>query len=252
MVAGQLPHHGVEVAGGGEGRAAAGDLELGDAGQRAQPLQPGRVAAARPRSAAAPCRAGRRSARPRSAGRRGRSRPGRRPAATSSSSCEERKTAQPRSRSSATRARNSSCISGSRPPVGSSRISSSGRWKVARIRPTFCRLPRESWPSGRSRSARKRSASSSARPMPSTPRSRAEQPHRLAPRASRGRSRSRRAGCRAGRGSRRCRGGCRARRAARCPSVGWIRSSRVRIVVVLPAPLGPRKPNTSPGSHREA
>ena len=32
------------------------------------------------------------------------------------------------------------------------------------------------------------------------------------------------------------------------PLVGWSRSSRVRIVVVLPAPLGPRKPKTSPGS----
>ena len=32
------------------------------------------------------------------------------------------------------------------------------------------------------------------------------------------------------------------------PRVGWSRSSRVRIVVVLPAPLGPRKPKTSPAS----
>ena len=32
------------------------------------------------------------------------------------------------------------------------------------------------------------------------------------------------------------------------PLVGCSRSSSVRIVVVLPAPLGPRKPNTSPGS----
>src|SRR6476469_6683038 len=30
------------------------------------------------------------------------------------------------------------------------------------------------------------------------------------------------------------------------PDVGRMRSSRVRIVVVLPAPLGPRKPKTSP------
>ena len=33
-----------------------------------------------------------------------------------------------------------------------------------------------------------------------------------------------------------------------CPLVGRIRSSRRRIVVVLPAPFGPRKPTTSPGS----
>src|SRR5664279_4104501 len=32
------------------------------------------------------------------------------------------------------------------------------------------------------------------------------------------------------------------------PEVGRIRSRRVRIAVVLPAPLGPRKPNTSPCS----
>ncbi len=30
------------------------------------------------------------------------------------------------------------------------------------------------------------------------------------------------------------------------PEVGRIRSSSVRIVVVLPAPFGPRKPKTSP------
>ena len=83
---------------------------------------------------------------------------------TSSSSCEERKTVVPRSRSSPTSARNSSCMSGSRPPVGSSRISSSGSWKKAWIRPIFWRLPRESSPSGRSRSAWKRSASCGARP----------------------------------------------------------------------------------------
>jgi hypothetical protein len=31
------------------------------------------------------------------------------------------------------------------------------------------------------------------------------------------------------------------------PDVGRMWSSRVRIVVVLPAPFGPRKPNASPG-----
>ena len=31
------------------------------------------------------------------------------------------------------------------------------------------------------------------------------------------------------------------------PEVGWIRSSSVRIVVVFPAPFGPRNPKTSPG-----
>ena len=37
-----------------------------------------------------------------------------------------------------------------------------------------------------------------------------------------------------------------------CPLVGRIRSSRMRIVVDLPAPLGPRKPYTSPGSTRRS
>ena len=32
------------------------------------------------------------------------------------------------------------------------------------------------------------------------------------------------------------------------PLVGWSRSSRMRMVVVLPAPLGPRNPKTSPAS----
>src|SRR6185503_21058981 len=32
------------------------------------------------------------------------------------------------------------------------------------------------------------------------------------------------------------------------PPLGWIRPSAIRIVVVLPAPFGPRKPNSSPRS----
>ena len=58
--------------------------------------------------------------------------------------------------------------------------------------------------------------------------------------------RTRPAGCRGGRGSRRLsRRLSRPKTRAR-PRVGCSRSSSVRIVVVLPAPLGPRKPNTSP------
>ena len=67
-------------------------------------------------------------------------------------------------------------------------------------------------------------------------------------RSSAGTARTRRADTRSGRGSRRCRGGCRARVRGRCPAVGRCRSSSSRIVVVLPAPLGPRNPNTCPGS----
>src|SRR3972149_10336765 len=36
-------------------------------------------------------------------------------------------------------------------------------------------------------------------------------------------------------------------RTSALPEVGRIRSSRVRVVVVFPAPLGPRNPNTAPG-----
>jgi hypothetical protein len=35
------------------------------------------------------------------------------------------------------------------------------------------------------------------------------------------------------------------------PSVASISVARMRIVVVLPAPFGPRNPNTSPGRHAE-
>ena len=88
---------------------------------------------------------------------------------TSARLCEERKTVLPASRSSPASSRNVSCISGSSPLVGSSRISSSGSWNIAWIRPIFCRFPRESSPSGRSRSASKRSASCSARPRSAHP-----------------------------------------------------------------------------------
>ena len=44
----------------------------------------------------------------------------------------------------------------------------------------------------------------------------------------------------------------RGRRRARCPTVGVASVQSMLIVVVLPAPLGPRKPKTSPGGDLEA
>ena len=143
--------------------------------------------------------------------------------------------------------RNSSCMSGSRPLVGSSSTSSSGSWNAAWTRPIFCRLPRESSPSGRSRSAWKRSASSRRPAEIAHAAQVGEIAHQLAAGQLAGRRRSRRAGCRAARGSRRRRAGCRARTRGR-PLVGCSSPSSVRIVVVLPAPLGPRNPKTSPAS----
>ena len=159
---------------------------------------------------------------------------------------------RPRSRALAPRrtsARNSSCISGSSPLVGSSRISSSGSWKNARIRPTFWRLPRESCPSGRSRSARKRYAPAPRRDRPRRlPRSRASSETASRPVAMLPVAEVARQVARAGRGSRRCRAGCRGRRCGRCRRSGAAGRAACGSSSSCPAPLGPRKPNTSPSS----
>ena len=166
---------------------------------------------------------------------------------TSSSSCEERNTVAPRSRSSATTVRNSSCISGSNPLVGSSRITSSGWWKSAWISPIFWRFPRESSRSGRDRSASKRSASACALPRPSIPRSAANSRSSSRPvmpssyEKSPGRLPTR---ARIARLSRRLS----SPNSRALPLVGCRRSRSVRIVVVFPAPLGPRKPKISPAA----
>ena len=81
---------------------------------------------------------------------------------TSSSSCEERNTVRPSATVSRTSRSNSFCISGSRPEVGSSRMSSSGRCMNASTRPIFWRLPLDSSFAGRSRTTSNRSTSSSA------------------------------------------------------------------------------------------
>ena len=57
--------------------------------------------------------------------------------------CDERKIVRPSSRASRTSPKNVCWTSGSRPDVGSSRISRSGRCCRATTRPTFCLLPFE-------------------------------------------------------------------------------------------------------------
>ena len=154
---------------------------------------------------------------------------------------------RPSSATSRIIAQNSCCTSGSRLAFGSSRMTSSGRCMNAAMRPTFCRLPVESSPTRLSRSALSRSASSAAK---------AQAASVSAPRRSRLRN---------WRVSRPVMAGQRARSAGRYPSFprtltsrgGWPstnarpalgRSSpmSVRMRVDFPAPLGPRKPNTSP------
>src|SRR5690606_31161964 len=54
---------------------------------------------------------------------------------------EEKNTVAPRSRSSRSRSKNSCCMRGSRPPVGSSRMSRRGLCRSAWMMPTFFRLP---------------------------------------------------------------------------------------------------------------
>ena len=62
---------------------------------------------------------------------------------TSSMMCDDRKIVRPSSRASRTSPKNVCWTSGSRPDVGSSRMSRSGRCWSATISPTFCLLPLE-------------------------------------------------------------------------------------------------------------
>ena len=71
------------------------------------------------------------------------------------------------------RCSNSSFMRGSSPEVGSSRIKSSGLCMKASTIPTFWRFPVDSSFTGRSSERLKRSASPSARPVPSITRIRA-------------------------------------------------------------------------------
>ena len=165
---------------------------------------------------------------------------------TSESTCEEKNTVRPSAFVSSTTSKNSSCTSGSRPPVGSSRIRSGGLWNMACMSPIFCLFPRESRRIGRRRSAPNRSASSCPYPRSPTPRSRAKNLSSPSPVVLSSRANS------PGRLPTRARTSTLSLRvsspktSAR-PPVGRMNPSSVRMVVVLPAPFGPRKPKTSPG-----
>ena len=165
---------------------------------------------------------------------------------TSERMCEERNTVRPSSRASRSTCRKVSCTRGSRPVVGSSRMSRAGWWKSACTRPIFCRLPRLRRPMGRSRSRPRRSAKLRRRPQVGEAAQPGEVGEQLAPGH---------AGVEAelaGQIAHRPADGhavlvaSKPRTCAR-PPVGWRRSSSSRMVVVLPAPLGPMKPKTSPG-----
>jgi hypothetical protein len=92
-------------------------------------------------------------------------------ASTSLRMCEERKTVWPRCLASWTVSRNATSINGSRPLVGSSRISRSARLANAAISWTFCRLPFESARTFLSVSSWKRSISASRYAVSVPPRS---------------------------------------------------------------------------------
>src|SRR2546430_6919506 len=164
---------------------------------------------------------------------------------TSRITCEDMKTVCPAARASRTIDRNVCCTSGSSPLVGSSRISSSGACMNACTRPTFCRLPLDRLRNRAVRSRSRRSASAVIRARGTPPRrlpryvsssvtlcrpSTVKSPGRYPMR--------RRSATPSWRGS--------PPSSSTRPLVGRIRSSRTRMVVVLPAPLGPRKPYTSP------
>ena len=114
------------------------------------------------------------------------------------------------------------------------------------ISPSFCRLPVDSWRMGRSRSASKRSANESRRRGSTPPRSRAEIIEHDPPGQLwvHGQITGKETHPAADLDAVSCRTSSPRMRAE--PAVGLIRSNRSRIVVDLPAPLGPRKPNTSP------
>ena len=164
---------------------------------------------------------------------------------TSGRLCDERKTVRPAALTSDTRARNSRCISGSRPLDGSSRTISGASPMNACTTPTFWRLPRDSlriWTDG---SSSRRSATARQAPFGSPrsrPRSRAAQRGQFAE-VRRVAADVRKALVDAAASAHTS-----SPKIVACPAVGRSSPRSVRIVVVLPAPLGPRNPKTSPSS----
>ena len=163
-------------------------------------------------------------------------------ASTSLRMCEERKTVCPRALASWTVSRKATSMSGSRPLVGSSRISRSARLAKAATSCTFWRLPFDRARTFLSVSSAKRSMSDVAVVVVARAAHARQQGERLGARQRRPqvglaghvgdapvRARPRRVQA------------SRPNSSAR-PSVGRCSPSSSRIVVVLPAPLGPRYP----------
>src|SRR6266545_5075179 len=154
-------------------------------------------------------------------------------------------TVRSRWRSSSMHCRNTSSISGSRPDVGSSRISNSTSLARAATKATFCRLPleyvRPFFVGSRSNRRNRSSRFFTSTPPRSRPsRSITSPPVRFGQRfTSPGTYASRRCSWTASR-----QGSPPSRVAV--PASARSRPSRTRIVVDFPAPFGPRNPWTSP------
>src|ERR1700760_3208989 len=156
-------------------------------------------------------------------------------ASTSASRCEESSTVPPRSAKLRSSPRIQRMPSGSRPLAGSSSIRTSGSPSSAWAKPRRWRMPSEYLPTRRRAavSSRPTSFSSASTRCAGTPMVWAD---------TESASRARRPG---GGGARPPR-----RRIWAWPLSGSERPTSIRIVVVLPAPLGPRNPVTVPGSQR--
>ena len=171
-------------------------------------------------------------------------------ASASLSTCELKKTVQPRSRSRRMSARTSRRPSGSRPDIGSSRITSSGSLMSAWAMPTRCSMPLENLRSCSRRSPRDPDfVEQPARARPAVGGAVAEQPGEVLEQllgrqvVVEVRVLGQVADAVPDRRDRRAAG----RAAPRWPEVGNTSCISSFSVVVLPAPLGPRKPKTSPG-----
>src|ERR1700676_1808627 len=164
---------------------------------------------------------------------------------TSESTCDDRKTVAPAPFTSPTSSWNVRWLSGSRPPVGSSRMSSRGSCMKASTSPSFCLLPREYSRKRRPRSSWKRSARSLTRGELIAPRIPPRYATTSLPRIppNCGRSPGRDPTSRFTATESRSQS---SPKMLALPADAWMSPMSSRMVVVLPAPLGPRKPNTSP------
>ena len=164
---------------------------------------------------------------------------------TSSNMWDDRRMVAPLSRSSSTSSTKRPCIRGSKPLVGSSRSNTSGRFMNAHTRPTFCLVPFDILRILGRGSSSKRSMSSFIRVRSSSFLSRAMNSRNAKPLMSSGVAIS------PGRWPRRLWMAARSEKQSSpkmCadPDCGLMNPIRWRMVTVLPAPLLPRKPKTSP------